>query len=107
MHYVSPSVWAWRRGRIKNIKRSVDLMLTLFPFEAQFYKITMCQFVTLGILLPTGFHWLTIVAKAELGDTFDNDIVVAVLPGSRNSEIKRMTPVYLSAVYSACLLAKC
>lgn len=99
VHYVSPSVWAWRRGRIKNIKRSVDLMLTLFPFEAQFYKDHDVPVCYTGH--PTADRIPLVgdrsVAKAELG-YFDNDIVVAVLPGSRNSEIKRMTPVYLSAM---------
>ena len=38
VHYVSPSVWAWRRGRIKTIKKCVDLMLTLFPFETDFFQ---------------------------------------------------------------------
>ena len=38
VHYVSPSVWAWRRGRIKSLRRNLDLMLTLYPFETQIYR---------------------------------------------------------------------
>lgn len=99
VHYVSPSVWAWRQGRIKNIKKSVDLMLTLFPFEAEFYKkheVPVCY---------TGHPTADIIplvidsksAKVDLGYSCD-DIVVAVLPGSRNSEMKNMTPIYLQAM---------
>ena len=44
VHYVSPTVWAWRAGRVKTIRRSVDLMLSLFPFETEFYKICCCTF---------------------------------------------------------------
>lgn len=104
-HYVSPSVWAWRQGRIKNIKRSVDLMLTLFPFEAQFYKDHNVPVCYTGH--PTADKIPLVVdrsaAKAELG-YFDSDTVVAILPGSRNSEIKRMTPVYI-ATMQQCLAA--
>lgn len=99
VHYVSPSVWAWRQGRIKNIKLSVDLMLTLFPFEAEFYKkhdVPVCY---------TGHPTADIIpfvtdrhsAKEALGYS-TNDIVVAVLPGSRNSEMKHMTAVYLQTM---------
>ncbi len=98
-HYVSPSVWAWRQGRIKNIKRSVDLMLTLFPFEAQFYKDHHVPVCYTGH--PTADKIPLVVdrnaAKTELG-YFDSDTVVAVLPGSRNSEIKHMTSIYIKTM---------
>lgn len=98
-HYVSPSVWAWRQGRIKNIKSSVDLMLTLFPFEAQFYKDHDVPVCYTGH--PTADKIPLVVdrnaAKSELG-YFDSDTVIAVLPGSRNSEMKHMTPLYLKTM---------
>lgn len=98
-HYVSPSVWAWRTGRIKTIKKAVDLMLTLFPFEADFYKkhnVPVCY---------TGHPTADIVpyeidkdmAKEELGFN-PTDKILAVMPGSRNSELKSMVPIYLQTI---------
>ncbi len=99
VHYVSPSVWAWRQGRVKSIKKSVDLMLTLFPFEEKFYRahnVPVCY---------TGHPTADIVplvidrtaAKQALGYE-PTDQVVAVLPGSRNSEMKHMVRVYLETI---------
>ncbi len=99
VHYVSPSVWAWRQGRIKTIKSSVDLMLTLFPFEAKFYeqhKVPVCY---------TGHPTADLIpivtdkssAKHALGFT-DDQTVLVVMPGSRNSEMKHMTPLYLETI---------
>lgn len=99
VHYVSPSVWAWRQGRIQNIKRSVDLMLTLFPFEAEFYKkhdVPVC-FTGHPAADTTPFAIDRENSKIALGYSAD-DTVVAVLPGSRNSEMKHMTQLYLQAM---------
>lgn len=98
VHYVSPSVWAWRQGRVKSIARSVDLMLTLFPFEAAFYEDS-------GIPVRFVGHPLADAIKADpdrrearvaLG-LAPNKPVIALLPGSRGSEIDRLAPVFLAA----------
>jgi lipid-A-disaccharide synthase len=99
VHYVSPSVWAWRQGRIKKIKKAVDLMLTLFPFEEEFYKqhgVPVCftGHPTADIVPMTIDKTL---AKEQLGYAADEQ-VLAVLPGSRNSEMKHMVRIYLHAI---------
>lgn len=99
VHYVSPSVWAWRQGRIHNIKKSVDLMLTLFPFEKDFYEQHAVPVCYTGHptadLIPLEHD--KIAAKVALGLEPD-DQVLAVLPGSRNSEMKHMVPIYLETI---------
>lgn len=99
VHYVSPSVWAWRRGRIKTIKQSVDLMLTLFPFEENFYKEHNVPARYVGH--PTADNIAIDIdadaAKTELGYAMD-DQVLAILPGSRNSELQNMVKTYLEAI---------
>lgn len=97
VHYVSPSVWAWRRWRIKKIARSVDLMLTLFPFEAQFYQQANISVCCVGHPLADTIPLVNDpkAARAEL-HLNPSAKVVALLPGSRMSEIQRLAPVFLA-----------
>ena len=88
-HYVSPSVWAWRRYRIRKIARSIDLMMVLFPFEAAFYREhdLPVEFVghPLADQIPDNVD--TSAAREALGIPTGGQ-VVALLPGSRMSELK-------------------
>ena len=90
-HYVSPSVWAWRQGRIHKIKRAVDLMLTLFPFEEQFYRDHDVPVVCVGHPLGDQFPLQPDIAAAreQLQIAIDAT-VVALLPGSRGGEIAQV-----------------
>ena len=98
VHYVSPSVWAYHESRIHKIKKSVDLMLTLFPFEVGIYQQHKVAVKCVGHPLADtiGFedHKQQNRARYSLSD---DDAVVALLPGSRGGEIKRLGPVFLKA----------
>lgn len=96
IHYVSPSVWAWKQKRVFKIKKACDLVLTLFPFEAKFYEkheVPVC-FVghPLADTIPLQIDRET--AKCDLGIAQD-DLVVALMPGSRGGEVSRLAPVFL------------
>lgn len=103
-HYVSPSVWAWRQRRVHKIKRAVDLMLTLFPFEEQFYRDhdvpVVCVGHPLADMLPLEPD--TAAARAQLGIGAEKT-VIALLPGSRAGEVAQVggdfldTAVWLAA----------
>jgi lipid-A-disaccharide synthase len=97
-HYVSPSVWAWRQKRVFKIARAVDLMLTLFPFEARFYKShnIAVRFVghPLADLIPLKMD--RDEARRKLGlDT--RAVILGVLPGSRGGEISRVGEPFIRA----------
>jgi lipid-A-disaccharide synthase len=97
VHYVSPSVWAWRSGRIPKIKRAVSKMLTIFPFEAQIYQNAQVPVDYVGhpladLLadfpdLPTIREQLRVPASAK---------VIALLPGSRVSELEQMADLFVA-----------
>ena len=102
VHYVSPSVWAYRKNRIHKIKRAVDLMLTLFPFETGIYKEHGVPVRCVGHPLADqiGFGDDKAKARADLGFAKE-DALVALLPGSRGSEINRLATPFLGAAVAA------
>lgn len=98
VHYVSPSVWAWRQGRIKTIEKSVDLMLTLFPFEAEFYRGHKVDVAFVGHTLADDIPLLPDQNQAKKRLSLDlKKRYVALLPGSRQSEVARLIHVFLDA----------
>jgi len=89
LHYVSPSVWAWRQYRIKKIAKSVDLMLTLFPFEALFYQQHNMQVEFVGHPLADIIPMHVDSQQARhLLQLPDEKHIIALLPGSRSSELQ-------------------
>ena len=98
IQYVSPSVWAWRKGRIKTMESSVDRVFTLFPFESEVYTDSSLEVSYIGHPLS---YKLPIEAKeTSLEDRTlleNNNKVIALLPGSRNSEISLLGNEMLKA----------
>jgi lipid-A-disaccharide synthase len=96
-HYVSPSVWAWRQGRVKKIRRSVDMMLTLFPFEASFYRDNDVPVAFVGHPLASRFPMISDQSgvRAKLAIAADAKLL-ALMPGSRKGEVELMLPVFLA-----------
>lgn len=98
VHYVSPSIWAWRSGRIRKIRRAADCVLCILPFEPALYEEQGVSAVFVGhpkadALSPD----IDVAAVREsLGLPADRRIV-AVLPGSRGSEVTRLAPVFAAA----------
>lgn len=104
IHYVSPTVWAWRSWRTKKIARATDMVLCLFPFEPAFYKAH-------GVRARYTGHPMAdviqddpdrVLARKSLGIDVDGPLL-ALLPGSRGSEVSRLAPALLEA---ASLLAR-
>jgi lipid-A-disaccharide synthase len=92
VYYISPQLWAWRRGRVRTIRRLVDRMLVIFPFEAPFYKQA-------GVPVSFVGHPLVELTPAVSGEGFLQRHaldpacpVVALLPGSRRNEVRAILP---------------
>lgn len=99
IYYISPQLWAWRQSRMKVMKRIVDLVLVIFPFEEQIYRDA-------GVPVRFVGHPLVDLARAqEPRDSFLREVgldperpIVALLPGSRPNEVERLLPVIRDGV---------
>ena len=106
LHFVSPSIWAWRAGRIKKIAQAVDRMLCIFPFETEIYDRAGVASTYVGHPLASEIplepnpqqarEKMTKILKLSSGAL--DGIVIAVLPGSRGSEIELIAPVFFEAM---------
>lgn len=97
-HLVSPSVWAWRQGRMRKIKRAVDLMLCLFPFETAIYRDhdVPVRFVGHPLADELPARVAAGAARVELG-LHPPGRLLALLPGSRGGEVRLLAPLFLQA----------
>ena len=105
-HYVSPSVYAWRRGRVKRIGRAADVVMALFPFEPALYRDHGVRAVFVGHPLADEIEPEAgaEAARRKVRDHLQLDrqaVVIALMPGSRMSEIEAMGDTFLAA--AACL----
>jgi lipid-A-disaccharide synthase len=89
VYYISPQVWAWKKGRVKTLAERVDKMLVILPFEKQIYDEAGLDCVFVGH--PLIDH----IEQSTLKDTFKGDCTIGLMPGSREQEIQRIFPVML------------
>jgi lipid-A-disaccharide synthase len=102
-HYVSPSVWAWRQGRVKGIAKSVDVMLTLLPFEAAFYREHRVPVAFVGHPLADEMPLENDrAATRQALELAPDSQVLALLPGSRANEIRFLGDTFLNAAEQLC-----
>lgn len=98
-HYVSPSVWAWRQGRVRKIEQAADLVLCLLPFEKAFYDEHGVNATFVGH--PGADRIPEVIDSGAARDALGierSGQVVAVLPGSRTSEVSRLGPVFAESI---------
>ncbi|HVT59885.1 MAG TPA: lipid-A-disaccharide synthase [Thermoanaerobaculia bacterium] len=96
IYYISPQVWAWRRGRVKTIARRVERMLVLFAFEVDFYRRAGVPAIHVGHPLVDEVPELP--GAWERGRQAGEPYRLALLPGSRRGEVEALLPVMLEAV---------
>src|SRR5437667_4455279 len=92
IYYISPQVWAWNRGRIKKMARFLDLMLCIFPFEADLYNQSGLRTVFVG-------HPMIERLRACKVDIERDPNLVALFPGSRSREVRKIFPVLIEAAH--------
>ena len=106
LHFVSPSIWAWRAGRIKKIAQAVERMLCIFPFETEIYDRAGIASTYVGHPLASDIPLEPNIgsAREKMAKTLNissgslDGLVIAVLPGSRSSEIELIAPIFFETM---------
>jgi lipid-A-disaccharide synthase len=106
LHFVSPSIWAWRAGRIKKIAQAVERMLCIFPFETEIYDRAGIASTYVGHPLAsdiplepnTGTAREKMTKTLNISSSSLDGLVIAVLPGSRSSEIELIAPIFFETM---------
>ena len=93
-YYISPQLWAWKKGRIKSIKEYIDEMIVILPFEKEFYEENKVSVHYVGHPLVSVID--SFLTNSTRNKELDTRKVLAVLPGSRKQEISKILPVMLS-----------
>lgn len=93
-YYISPQIWAWKEGRVKQIRRDVDKMLVILPFEKDFYAKHNMQAIYVGHPLSEVIETSLKMPEIEIAQK----PIIALLPGSRKQEIQAKLPVMLSMI---------
>lgn len=99
LYYISPTVWAWRPGRLKTIKKNVERMLLIFPFEQKIYEQARIPAVYVGHPLVESVR--TSLTRTEFFVKYGFDPrkkLITILPGSRGGEIRRHLPVLVRTI---------
>lgn len=100
IYYVSPQIWAWAKGRVKKVKRLVDKMLVVFPFEVDFYRKENINVEYVGHPLVERINRYNFLSKDEFFTKFNLDKgkeILLVMPGSRKQEVKEIFPEIIRA----------
>jgi lipid-A-disaccharide synthase len=100
IYYVSPQLWAWAKGRVKKVRRLVDKMLVVFPFEVDFYQKENVNVEYVGHPLVERIYQYEFLSKEEFFSKFALDRskeILLVMPGSRKQEVKEIFPEIIKA----------
>jgi len=95
-HYVSPSVWAWREGRVKSIAKAVDELFCLLPFEPMYYQKTSVQAHFVGHPMADNINPRVLFSDAT--DIPNENPHIAILPGSRQGELKYLAKPFIQTI---------
>ena len=98
IYYISPQLWAWRRGRIRTVRKYVDRMLVILPFEEEYYRVRGVNVEFVGHPLLEDFETKNDRERFLRGLGLDPSLkTIAILPGSRGDEVKYILPTFLQA----------